>query len=213
MDFLAYWWFLEMFLLAFQLLWYNCHSQNLQCASERWFFIFTFIVISLTGSVLVSDKGSKMYPTGSKSEDRKSFLDPEENELVEVDLDDPWVRREDYKPKKCTHVQGTRGEKLKLKQERNKNISQKLFSVVTKRCVTIREEKNPKDFRRRLSVRSLFLCKKPCHSDWVARLRRHFSRKIVWFSSRNHVRCCKNPVAKLPNLSWKLQAQSPLRES
>lgn len=46
-----------------------------------------------------------MYPTGSKSEDRKSFLDPEENELVEVDLDDPWVRREDYKPKKCTHVQ------------------------------------------------------------------------------------------------------------
>ena len=160
MDFLAYWWFLEMFLLAFQLLWYNCQSQNLQCASERWFFIFTFIVISLTGSVLVSDKGSKMYPTGSKSEDRKSFLDPEENELVEVDLDDPWVRREDYKPKKCAHVQGTRGGKLKLKQERNKNISQKFFSVVTKRCVTIHEEKNPKDFRRRLSVRSLFLCKK-----------------------------------------------------
>ena len=128
-------------------------------------FIFTFIVISLTGSVLVSDRGSKMYPTGSKSEDRKSFLDPEENELVEVDLDDPWVRREDYKPKKCTHVQGTRGEKLKLKQERNKNISQKFFSVVTKLCVTNREEKNPKDFRRRLSVRSLFLCKKPCHSD------------------------------------------------
>ena len=113
--------------------------------------------------MLVSDRGSKMYPTGSKSEDRKSFLDPEENELVEVDLDDPWVRREDYKPKKCAHVQGTRGGKLK--QERNKNISQKFFSVVTKLCVTNREEKNPKDFRRRLSVRSLFLCKKPCHSD------------------------------------------------
>lgn len=77
--------------------------------------------------MLVSDRGSKMYPTGSKSEDRKSFLDPEENELVEVDLDDPWVRREDYKPKKCAHVQGTRGEKLKLKQERNKNISRKFF--------------------------------------------------------------------------------------
>ena len=90
--------------------------------------------------MLVSDRGSKMYPNGSKSEDRKSFLDPEENELVEVDLDDPWVRREDYKPKKCTHVQGTRGEKLKLKQERNKNISQKFFSVVTKLCVTNREE-------------------------------------------------------------------------
>ena len=110
--------------------------------------------------MLVSDRGSKMYPTGSKSEDRKSFLDPEENELVEVDLDDPWVRREDYKPKKCAHVQGTRGGQLKLKQERNKNISQKFFSVVTKLCVTIHEEKNPKDFRRRLSVRSLFLCKK-----------------------------------------------------
>ena len=106
--------------------------------------------------MLVSDRGSKMNPTGSKSEDRKSFLDPEENELVEVDFDDPWVRREDYKPKKCAHVQGTRGEKLKLRS---------FFSVVTKRCVTIREEKNPKDFRRRLSVRSLFLCKKPCHSD------------------------------------------------
>lgn len=88
--------------------------------------------------MLVSDRGSKMYPTGSKSEDRKSFLDPEENELVEVDLDDPWVRREDYKPKKCTHVQGTPGGKLK--QERNKNISQKFFSVVTKLCVTNREE-------------------------------------------------------------------------
>lgn len=60
---------------------------------------------------MASDRGSKMHPTGSKSEDRKSFLFPDENELVEVNLEDPWVRREDYKPKRCARGHGKREKK------------------------------------------------------------------------------------------------------
>lgn len=42
-----------------------------------------------------------MHHTSKKSEDRESFLLPDEEGMVEVNLEDPWVRREDFKPKRC----------------------------------------------------------------------------------------------------------------
>ncbi|KAL9954760.1 hypothetical protein ACROYT_G042335 [Oculina patagonica] len=42
-----------------------------------------------------------MHTSTRKAEDRQSFLFPNEDGMVEINLDDPWVRREDYKPKRC----------------------------------------------------------------------------------------------------------------
>lgn len=51
-------------------------------------------------TLLSSDAVSNMHPTSSKSEDRESILLNDEEGMVEVNLEDPWVRREDFKPKR-----------------------------------------------------------------------------------------------------------------
>lgn len=58
---------------------------------EFYFFIAT---------LLSSDAVSNMHPTSSKSEDRESSLLNDEEGMVEVNLEDPWVRRDDFKPKR-----------------------------------------------------------------------------------------------------------------
>lgn len=63
-------------------------------------------------SSLPADTSPNMHPTSKKSEDRQSFLFPNEDEMVEVNLEDPWVRREDYLPKRCGRGYGKCVKKL-----------------------------------------------------------------------------------------------------
>ena len=58
---------------------------------EFYFFIAT---------LLSSDAASNMHPTSNKSGDRESILLNGQEGMVEVNLEDPWVRREDFKPKR-----------------------------------------------------------------------------------------------------------------
>ena len=58
---------------------------------ECYFFIAT---------LLSSDAASNMHPTSNKSQDRESILLNNQEGMVEVNLKDPWVRREDFKPKR-----------------------------------------------------------------------------------------------------------------
>ena len=50
-----------------------------------------------TASSLPSETGPSMHPTNSRtSADRVSFIPPDaEDGMVEVKLEDPWVKRED----------------------------------------------------------------------------------------------------------------------
>lgn len=58
---------------------------------EFYFFIAT---------LLSSDGVSNMHPTSNKSGDRESILLNDQEGLVEANLEDPWVLREDFKPKR-----------------------------------------------------------------------------------------------------------------
>ena len=64
------------------------------------------IELFFIATLLSSDAASSMHPTSNKSEDRKSILLNDEEGMVEVSLVDPWVRREDFKPKRRGHTFG-----------------------------------------------------------------------------------------------------------
>lgn len=55
------------------------------------------------------DTGPSMHAANSgKSADRESFIPPEENEMLEVNLEDPWVRRQDFDYKRRGRGYGKR---------------------------------------------------------------------------------------------------------
>lgn len=67
------------------------HKLKIYLMIEFYFFIAT---------LLSSDGVSNMHPTSNKSGDRESILLNDQEGLVEVNLEDPWVLREDFKPKR-----------------------------------------------------------------------------------------------------------------
>ncbi|KAJ7390831.1 Solute carrier 49 member 4 [Desmophyllum pertusum] len=76
-------------------------GQTLRLRKKRWLVTGLKADKKCVASSLPADTSPNMHPTSKKSEDRQSFLFPNDDEMVEVNLEDPWVRREDYLPKRC----------------------------------------------------------------------------------------------------------------
>lgn len=57
-------------------------------------------------TLLSSDAVSSMHPASNKCEDRESILLNDKEGMVQLNLEDPWVLREDFKPKRSRRVCG-----------------------------------------------------------------------------------------------------------
>lgn len=71
-----------------------------------YYIIRSVIELFFIATLLSSDAVSSMHPASSKCEDRESILLNDEEGMVQVSLEDPWVLREDFKPRRSRRACG-----------------------------------------------------------------------------------------------------------